>query len=345
MKKNEIESIINHLQNEIKGIESSKYIDPWLIPNNFNFTPLWKKLSFGLINKGNEVYSLAIKTYTKTSKINKLARNILLKLNVPGNIEMNSSFKMNSSLLYGNKASIGNNNKKIGSSISFFRGPSGTISLFVSNKDGKVGILSCGHIFRKVENTLHEKHKVYSPCSKFYRSSEKNAIGVLDWVVSPKKGIINKIDASFSIQNNSKTFIFNNSIDNIPGYGTVKTLQLPPIDYSYQLGDVVYKIGSSERVSFGNNIRVGEVKGLYEIDVDKHYKFERCIVVTSKKANFGIPGDSGSLIVSNIRGNICALGILFGIGIERNVFSRVYRPEYYICPLDKIVEKYNLELI
>jgi len=86
----EITDIIDQLRYELSGkCQNPEYVDQWLFNSSEKISvPVYKRITLGYVQKDPDNYELIIKTFTKNSKTNRLANEIIEKIGT-GKVERN----------------------------------------------------------------------------------------------------------------------------------------------------------------------------------------------------------------------------------------------------------------
>jgi len=311
-------------------------IDPWFSNNISNNRPIYKKMSIGYCFTEDNKYEIVIKLFTKNKKTKRLALDFLKKVG-GGRIERNTFAKVSSNFLLGNKNNFEQDLVCLGSSVSFKKSSYGTIGGFVKTKDDRIALLTCGHVLNP---GILNKKKVFSPAHKAGKNSnfKPTEVAIVHRSNPPLKNKINNIDASIAILNDT-TDTYSNTIHFDCQFKEKKIESFNPSLENLKENIDVYKIGSNKPFSIGRFIGV-----FNDVEICG-FKFDELYVANNKIGEFAIPGDSGSIVFIENSDKLLGLGIVIGRGIRIDDSKKVFNFETYICPLNKIMNEFNVDYL
>lgn len=208
----------------------------------------------------------------------------------------------------------------------------GTLGCFVRLADGKSALLSNNHVIAGENRGLKGIDRVFQPGSTTAKTVNHIALltDFVDLHVSPigatprKRTVIyNEVDAGVA------EIAMN--IEWAKGYLPLRCLVAPSGTASAQVGDQVFKVGSTTGLTYGEVTDVTTIVGPIAYYSGPSW-FRRSFIVEAHNGDrFSDHGDSGSAIV---RTDGRVVGILYAGNGQQN----------YACPIDVILEKLTCTL-
>lgn len=208
----------------------------------------------------------------------------------------------------------------------------GTLGCFVHLADGKSALLSNNHVIAGENRGVKGKDRVFQPGSTEAKTVDQIATltDFVDLLVSPigatpRKGtvIYNEVDAGVAE--------IAKEVEWAKGYLPLRRLVTPSGTAGAQVGDQVFKVGSTTGLTYGEVTDVTTIVGPIAYYSGPRWFRRSFIVEALNGERFSDNGDSGSAIV---RSDGRVVGILYAGNGQQN----------YACPIDAILENLNCTL-
>ncbi|WP_408591816.1 hypothetical protein [Novosphingobium sp.] len=239
---------------------------------------------------------------------------------------------------------------QLGSSIGNVEGKSGTVGGFLADGEQEnFYALSCNHVLA-ICNAAPVGSPIYQPGPTDLAPIWRNRIGTLsDYVADLTENATNDSDSALARLDIRYPDEFTGNVVPASYYGKERPIRALMDDYP-SAGSIVEKIGRSSGLTRGtvNAVSLDNVPVEYSFSVNGYaqrrtYIFDNVIEIVSSidSSPFSIFGDSGSLVYSEIGGELFGVGIVFSGGQIGKSPNGLSNHVTLCCSLKSILEKYQ----